>query len=291
MSTLQAIILGIVQGATEFLPISSSGHLVIFKHLFGLNLESGLLFDSLLHVGTLIAVVFAYTEDVLLLIREGFGLVFDCIRWLIREVFVIFTHRRIKKVKLIETQERKLLILLMVASIPTAIIGFSLKDIFESTLQKPFTVGIALLITGGLLYITDRIPSHNKTTKDIKYSNAVVIGLFQGIAITPGISRSGSTIAAGLFNGLNREFAIKFSFLLSIPAILGAALLNLKDVSAEHIQVNYLPMFIGMLASALIGFICIKLLIVLLRNKKYHYFAYYCWAVGLISIIWGLMAG
>lgn len=291
MSTLQAIILGIVQGATEFLPISSSGHLVIFKHLFGLNLESGLLFDSLLHVGTLIAVVFAYTEDVLLLIREGFGLVFDCIRWLIREVFVIFTHRRIKKVKLIETQERKLLILLMVASIPTAIIGFSLKDIFESTLQKPFTVGIALLITGGLLYITDRIPSHNKTTKDIKYSNAVLIGLFQGIAITPGISRSGSTIAAGLFNGLNREFAIKFSFLLSIPAILGAALLNLKDVSAEHIQVNYLPMFIGMLASALIGFICIKLLIVLLRNKKYHYFAYYCWAVGLISIIWGLMAG
>lgn len=282
MTIIEAIIMGVVQGLTEFLPVSSSGHLAIFRNILNINLEGGVLFEVLLHIGTLVAIIIAYLKDIQKLIIEGVGLVLDFFRYL----FNIFNPRKKTNINLINTEYRRFVLLIIIASIPTAVLGLLLEEIIEGAFTTLLIPGICLLITGCLLYISDKIKKGNKKERNTKYKDSVIIGLFQGFATMPGISRSGSTIVAGLLCGLDREFAVKFSFLMSLPAIGGATLLQIKDINSNLINNTLVTSYIvGMMASAIVGYICIKTLLKIIKDNKFHYFAYYCWAAGVLAII------
>ncbi|MDK2810183.1 MAG: undecaprenyl-diphosphatase [Petroclostridium sp.] len=277
MNTFVAIILGIVQGLTEFLPVSSSGHLVIFQELFGMNEleQSHLLFDTLLHFGTLLSICLVYSKDIYHLIKGFFEMMADIPKG---------------NININSSPYRRMVMLLITATIPAVIIGFLFKDAFETMFKSIRVVGFTLLFTGFLLWITSKLIPGSKDEKNVKYSNAFVIGLFQSLAITPGISRSGSTIVGALLNGLKKEFAVKFSFLMSIPAILGAAVLQVPDLMKQGFNsTDVFSYTAGTLAAAITGFIAIKFLINLLNRGKFYLFSYYCWTVGIFIIIYSLL--
>jgi undecaprenyl-diphosphatase len=262
MHLISAIVLGIIQGLTEFLPISSSGHLVIFQHLLNFN-QPGILFDITVHLGTLLAVLIYFRNDVYHLISS------------------IFTwgKRRSQEVRFYQ----QFLLYLLIATGITGILGFAFKNILESFFSNLLLVGIMLLVTGLILFISDKIKKNERERLTVPAS--LLIGLAQSIAIIPGISRSGSTIATGIFCGLKRELAARFSFLLSIPAIFGAGILNLKDLSEETITNGvWLPYLLGGIAAAIVGYFSIAILISLITRAKLSYFSYYCWIVGCITI-------
>lgn len=278
VSYLQAIIMGLVQGLAEFLPVSSSGHLVLSKFILGAELGTSALFEILLHVGTLLAVFVFYWKDVLNLIKEGLLLIKDSF---------LFVFKR-KKFDLY--LERKMVVFIIVASIPTAILGLLMEVFLEDLfLSSVVAVGFALLVTGTMLMLIRKMPKSDKTLEEMKGRDAFTIGLIQGIATIPGISRSGSTVTAGLFCGLDKEFAFRFSFLMSIPAILGAAVLKLMDVSIADLTANAGPYAVGMIVAAVVGYASIRWLKNLIQKDQFHYFGYYCLAVGLISIVYGIL--
>ena len=275
---LQAIIMGLVQGLAEFLPVSSSGHLVLSKFILGAELGTSGLFEILLHVGTLIAVFIFYWKDVLNLIKEGLLLIKD---------FFLFVFKR-KKFDLY--LERKMVVFIIVASIPTAILGLLMEAFLEDLfLSSVVAVGFALLVTGTMLMLIRKMPKSDKTLEEMKGRDAFTIGLVQGIATIPGISRSGSTVTAGLFCGLDKEFAFRFSFLMSIPAILGAAVLKMMDVNIADLTANAGPYAVGMIVAAVVGYASIRWLKNLIQKDQFRYFGYYCLAVGLISIVYGIL--
>ncbi|MCK4859675.1 MAG: undecaprenyl-diphosphate phosphatase [Candidatus Omnitrophica bacterium] len=242
MTFFQAVISGVVQGVTEFLPVSSSGHLIILHHL--LKIEQDFLFDIFVHLGTLIALLIFFYSDIISLFRK----------------------------------QKKLFSLLIIASIPTAIIGFMWGDIFSRLFVNIKSVGIMLLITAVWLLVGDISSRFIKTKKQIpNVFSAFLIGIAQGVAIIPGISRSGTTISSGLICGLDRESAFKFSFLLSIPAVFGALLFKSKDFSLSCNP----NLIIGMLISGIVGYFCLHLLLNLMRKRKLYIFAIYCFAVGV----------
>ena len=274
---LQAIIMGLVQGLAEFLPVSSSGHLVLSKFILGAELGTSALFEILLHVGTLAAVFVFYWKDVLNLIKEGL--------FLIKDIFLLIFKR--KKFELYV--ERKMVVFIIVASIPTAILGLLMEAFLEDLfLSSVIAVGFALLVTGTMLMMIRKMPKGQKTLEEMNGRDALTIGLVQGIATIPGISRSGSTVTAGLFCGLDKEFAFRFSFLMSIPAILGAAVLKLMDVDMADLAANAGPYAVGMIVSAVVGYASIRWLKNLIQKDQFHYFGYYCLAVGLVSIVYGV---
>lgn len=275
---LQAIIMGLVQGLAEFLPVSSSGHLVLSKFILGAELGTSALFEILLHVGTLLAVFVFYWKDVLNLIKEGLLLIKDSF---------LFVFKR-KKFDLY--LERKMVVFIIVASIPTAILGLLMEAFLEDLfLSSVVAVGFALLVTGTMLMLIRKMPKSDKTLEEMKGRDAFTIGLVQGIATIPGISRSGSTVTAGLFCGLDKEFAFRFSFLMSIPAILGAAVLKMMDVNIADLTTNAGPYAVGMIVAAVVGYASIRWLKNLIQKDQFHYFGYYCLAVGLISIVYGIL--
>jgi undecaprenyl-diphosphatase len=273
MTVLKAIILGLVQGLTEFLPVSSSGHLVLGQHLFGFK-EPEILFDVILHTGTLVAVVLVFYKELGSLILEFFRLPKTLAQdggfsaaWKERPVF-------------------RLMLLIIVGLIPTGLMGVLLKDVFESLFASTLAVGIALLITGAVLFLTSRAPATGHNISGFKTRDALAIGIAQGLAITPGISRSGMTISTGLFLGLDRELAAKYSFLLSIPAILGALILEVKDGLSGAF--GPMELAVGFIAALISGYLALVLLLRLVRKGRLHYFAYYCWCVGLVTLAWSL---
>lgn len=270
MSIIEAIILGIFQGVAEFLPISSSGHLALLQHLFDIK-EGNLFFTEMLHFGTLISIFIVYFKDIMRIIYEILVLIGDIIKG------------RRKKL----TLHQKLGLFVLTGSIPTAIIGLTFEDFFASLYTSILPIGIALIITGFLLFLAEKNTYQSKGIKDMTIKDSLVVGTFQGIAIIPGISRSGSTIVASLFRGLNKSLATEYSFLLALPATFGAFLLGIKDVlkdTSSSIMINA-PLIIGVSISAIVGVFSIKILIKLLKNNKLHYFSYYLWAVGAITII------
>ena len=283
MEFIKAIIMGIIQGVAEFLPISSSGHLVIFKILLKMNTDTGMLFDVLLHLGTLVAVFIVFWEDIKALIVEGFSLLFDCAY----NIGCLF--RKDKKYrKIVDTPYRRFVMLIIVSTIPTGILGILLKDVIELSSETLLIPGCMLLLTGVLLTIADRISGTTVTEKDATYGNAALIGTAQGIATMPGLSRSGTTIAACLLCGFDRNFAVRYSFIMSIPAILGALLLELLDFSASTISigvVEWAAYVVGTIVSGIVGYICIKTMLVIVRGKKFKYFAWYCFGMGIIAIV------
>jgi undecaprenyl-diphosphatase len=269
INIIQALILGMVQGLTEFLPISSSAHLVIVPELLGV--ESSLAFDTLLHVGTLIAVISYFRSDVIAMIKAFFSSLADIPRGRFKE-------------EIRNDQFKRLAWLILVGTIPAGLMGILLKDFFESLFSSVSAVGFFLLITGFILWGVERMPRGEKKTKEISFTNSLIVGIAQGCAIAPGISRSGATIATSLYLGFDREMAARFSFLLSIPAILGAALIQLKDLTAGFdISTGA---FVGGLISAMIfSYLAIKFLMGYIKKHSLVIFAYYCWTVGIITLI------
>ena len=300
MSLLESIIMGIIQGLTEFLPVSSSGHLALFKILFEVDTETGMLFDVLLHFGTLLAICAVFYKDIARLVVEGLAILKNgAINLAIftRNVFLrlknAFRKEKLTDEELdlgvyhrvVNSSYRKFVMLIIVSTIPTGIIGVIGKDAVEMASEILIVPGICLIITAILLFIADFVKDGEKGPKDISYSNAFIIGIVQGIATLPGISRSGSTITACLLSGFNRNFAVKYSFIMSIPAILGAMVLELFEFSAVDLSGGMIFGYvIGMIVSGLVGYICIKTMLVVVRKKKFKGFAIYCLLIGIVSI-------
>ncbi len=286
MSVLESILLGIVQGITEFLPVSSSGHLAILENIFHVETNGSMLFDIMLHVGTLAAVFIVYRRDIWNMIKEAV--------FMLRDIFVnlrLFFLNKIHKTslkyrKIVHNSYRKFVVLILVSTIPTGVIGVLGKDIVAGAGETLLIPGICLLITGVLLLMAELKKEGSKMPKNVSYANGLVIGAAQGLATLPGLSRSGTTIATCLFCGLDRRFAVKYSFILSIPAILGAAVLEIKDVIAEPIELSQVGIYaIGMVFAGVVGYVCIKTMLIVVRNKKFRYFAYYCFVVGIVAIV------
>ena len=272
MSLLSAILLGLVQGVTEFLPISSSGHLAIAEQLLRFTGASNVpdFFDVLLHLGTLFAVFVAYWQDIKDMVVEFFCGVRDLAR-----------HSTPTPVP----PARRMILLIIVATLPLFVI-LPVKDRVEMLSGNLYFVAAALIATGFLLYASDRMPRGRKTAKNATMMDAVAVGIGQAIATCPGISRSGTTITVGCFVGFERTFAVRFSFLMSIPAILGANLLSLKDAVEVGIIWKDVPVYlVGVAVAAASGYACIRLLKLIAAKGRFGAFAYYCWAVGLVTLI------
>ncbi len=278
MSVIEAVLLGVLQGLTEFLPISSSGHLAIFQNLFhiGNGTEDLFLFDILLHLGTLIAIVVVFYRDVLKMIVEGFGILGDSAY----NVSCLVTKAEKKKV--VRNGYRKLVLMILVSTIPTGIIGVLLSDLVKEAGKTLIMPGIFLIITACLLFLADRMPEGYKLPRDANYFHALVIGIAQGFATLPGISRSGTTITTSLLCGFEKKFAFKYSILMSIPAVLGACVLEISDAAGTKFEPVYL---VGMLVSAVVGYFAIRLMLTVVKKKKYIYFSIYCLIAGLTAII------
>ncbi|MBQ9566796.1 MAG: undecaprenyl-diphosphate phosphatase [Lachnospiraceae bacterium] len=275
MNVFQAILMGIVQGIAEFLPVSSSGHLAIFQNLLHIETDTGLLFDVLLHLGTLLAIFVVFWRDIWRLIVEFFGIIADFFRRFSDPDLIVLS-----------SGYRKFVLLIIVSTIPTAILGYVGRSFVEYASTTLLIPGIGLLITSFLLFICDRIGDGRKGIKKITYLNAFEIGMVQGVATMPGISRSGATIAACLMLGVKKETAVKYSFIMSIPAVLGAVVLEMKDAFGTKIPAGTLVSYIvGMVVAAIVGYFAIRFMIGVVRRKKYIYFSIYCLVVGIIAII------
>ena len=265
MTNFETILLGIVQGLTEFLPVSSSGHLVIFGNLLGFK-EPEILLDTSLHLGTLLAVCIYFRSD---------------LRKMIQELWAWVTPGGESGVGI--GSHALLALMVVVGSIPTAFIGLIFKDPLEKLFGAVTTVGVMLMVTGIIVGLTKFISRNHGKWDQVGVWMALAIGTAQGLAIVPGISRSGSTIVCALLLGLKRETAGRFSFLLSIPAIIGAVGLHLETDAIERVGVT--PLTMGFIASALVGFFALKLLMGMVKKGHFYYFAPYCWIVGALTII------
>lgn len=286
MEFVKAIIMGIIQGLAEFLPISSSGHLAIMKHILHMELDTGLLFDVLLHLGTLIAIFVALWNDIKKLIVEGIKITGDCFSNLGALFGRTFLRREIPYKKIISSPYRRFVMLIIVSTIPTAFIGYLFQDAIEIAGMTLLVPGLSLILTSILLTIADRINAGTKSEETASYKDAGIIGLAQGIATIPGLSRSGTTITACLLCGFDRDYAVRYSFIMSIPAVLGAVLLELKDFSLEQVGKSDLYTYIaGTFVAGIVGYICIKKMLVIVKGRKFKIFAYYCFIIGIIAVI------
>ncbi|AMK16266.1 undecaprenyl-diphosphatase UppP [Methanobrevibacter olleyae] len=273
MEILQAIIIGLVQGLTEFLPVSSSAHLIFAQQALGVS-DVGLAFDVLLHVGTLVAVIIYFFHDIVEMIK-GF----------ILSLIDLKNGRFIPELK--KNPYKKLAWLTILATIPVGIVGILFNDIIEEIFTGLTIPALLLLITGCLLYASQRMNSGKIDVTNLTIKEALFMGCGQALAVLPGLSRSGTTIAAGLFAGLDKEFAAKFSFILSIPAILGAALVKLKDLGGANIELS--ACIAGFIVAVISGYFAISFLLKIVRERSLDIFAYYCWIVGIIVLVGSLI--
>ncbi|MCR5826075.1 MAG: undecaprenyl-diphosphate phosphatase [Oscillospiraceae bacterium] len=272
MSLLHSILLGIIQGVTEFLPVSSSGHLAIAEHLLGMEGASEIpeFFDVLLHLGTLVAVFVAYWGEICDIVREFF-----------RGCGDLLHHTTPDRIP----PARRMILLIIVGTLPLFLV-LPIKDKVEALSDNMWFVGGALLFTGFMLFFCDRVKAGRKTEKSATLLDALIVGIGQAVATCPGVSRSGMTITTGCFRGFERSFAVRFSFLMSIPAILGANLLAVKDAVEAGIDVQEVPVYLaGVAVSAVVGYACIRLLRFIASKGRFGVFAYYCWVVGALVLI------
>lgn len=256
MNIWQAIILGIVQGVAEFLPISSSGHLVVLHRVFGFDMENPAFFtfDIIVHVGSLVAILIVFWKDVLEIIKNPFS---------------------------------KMTWLLVVGTIPAVIAGLFLRD-FIDILRTGIWLAVAFTVTGFLLMVADRHVDGKKEDRDITYFDALFVGVLQAMALPPGISRSGTTITGALTRGISRESAARFSFMLAIIAISGAGALEAFQLFRGDVYLGYIgimPLLVGFIVSLVVGYFSIRLLLKLIKSCKLRYFSYYVWALAALILL------
>ncbi len=275
MTYLTAVLLGLVQGICEFLPISSSGHLMLLQNIFHID-GADVVFDVMLHVGTLLPVLWMFRRDVRHVRRGILGL-------------VGMGHDRGRNTPR-SRENRRLGIFVLVASVPM-LLSLLLRGAAQSVSERPAVVGMMLLLNGGILYLAGRFGRHEKPEKAISLLDVLLVGLAQIFAVLPGISRSGVTISVGLLRGFPRSFAVKFSFLLLIPAVLGAAIVALYQAATMGFDVGLLPMYAaGMAAAAVSGYFAIRLLRWVAARGGIGGFAYYCWGAGIVALLLSLVA-
>ena len=270
MTILEAIVLGVLQGITEFIPVSSSGHLVLMQHFLGIK-ESQVFFDVMLHFGTLGAVIIVYYQLIGSLVRTGFSTLFQA---------DFYRHSRLT---ISNTPDLRLIWFLLLGSIPTGLIALLFKDSLEAIFGKPMVVAGMLIITGLILQLSRLGQRRGEAETPLQAWHTLLVGIVQGLAIIPGISRSGSTISISLLLGLSPQVAAQYSFLLSIPAILGAVVLKLKDVG----EITIAPVVIvaGTLTSFVVGYIALRFLLAMLNRGKFSVFSYYCFALGMVAAV------
>lgn len=276
MTYTQAAILGIVQGLAEFLPISSSGHLALLQYFFGVESDSVLLFTVMMHVGTLVSVFIIYRKDIAaLLVELGLTIKDLCTG---------------KGLRINSSPTRRMGFMIIVATIPTAIIGLVFEDFFESLYASIVSIAIGLIFTGIILFVAERMGSNDKGPMEMKWRHAIFIGCMQGIAICPGVSRSGSTLFGGLMAGLKREFAVEFAFLISIPSILGSVILEAPDAFAGGADASLIgPIVVGVILAAISGIVAIKAMIKVVSNKRLIGFTVYVWLVAAAVLGYSLI--
>lgn len=284
MDIIQAIIIGIVQGLTEFLPVSSSAHLVFVPYI--MDVQSSLAFDTLLHIGTLVAVFAYFWNDIVNMLKSFVSSLIDLLKDLIS--FLKRNPRGEFKKNFNEDPYKRLAWLVIIGTIPAGLAGVLFKSSFESLFSSIPAVGVFLIITGFLLWGSEKVsksikPEDRKPLEKLTVKNSLIVGIAQACAIAPGISRSGATISAGLFLGFERELAARYSFLLSIPAILGAALVQAKDITG--LDMSTVALIAGFLAAAISGYLAIKFMLKLIKERSLLIFAYYCWIVGILALI------
>ena len=272
---LIAAILALVQGLAEFLPISSSGHLALMQHILGLTVPE-VAFDIVLHLATLLAVMLFYRHTILDILRE------------IKILPEILRKGPSQAVLFYKTRPNfRFACLICAASVPTGIIGLLFEDLFVKLSTSTLAVGIALILTGCILKASGKKSGdEGRGIEEMTLKDALIIGLMQGVAVTPGISRSGTTISTALIHGLRRDLAAKFSFLLSIPAIVGALLL--ESLNGFESTFSATEFALGFTVAAVSGYLALSLLVFIIKKNSFSKFAYYCWAVGLAAIIWSV---
>ncbi len=268
--------MGVVQGLAEFLPISSSGHLSIFQNLLGIDnaLSGNLFFNVMLHVGTLGSVIVAFWDDIQSMIIEFLRMIGD-----------LFGRKKRNVDAPVNAPARRLILLIIVATLPLVIV-LPFKDAIESLSSNTIFVGCMLIITGIMLFLADRMKSGKATERSAKFTSVLFVGLMQALATIPGISRSGATISSGLSTGFERKFAFRFAFLMSLPAVAGAALLEAVDAVQAGIDTSTLLLcLVGMIVSFFTGLAAIKLLRKVTAKGSFGWFSGYCLAVGVIAIV------
>lgn len=279
MTLLDAILQGIIQGLTEFLPVSSSGHLMLYSHITGnADNENNFLFSAFLHLGTLLATCIAFKDTVAALFKEGIAMLKD-----------LFTGKIIQKG--LGSPERRMIYMLII-SLVVLVPFYFIRDFIEGVAAKYLiALGCFFLYTSFILFLSDYCKKGKKTPAKMTWKDALIIGLFQAVALLPGVSRSGSTICGALFVGTNRDTAVKYSFMLGIPTILAGCLVSIKDaVDANALPVNEIPLYmIGFAVSAVVGIAAIKLVNLLVKNNKFKYFAAYTFLLGVIIIGYAIL--
>ncbi|MBR4022495.1 MAG: undecaprenyl-diphosphate phosphatase [Ruminococcus sp.] len=271
MGIFDAIIQGIIQGLTEFLPVSSSGHLALYQHYFGESESSGLFFSAILHLGTLLATFIAFRKDIIALLKEAGSMIADLF-----------------KGKLFKTKmnpKRRMIVMLIISCL-VLVPCIPLKDTIEMvSTTYMIALGCLFLYTSFILFLSDKCVKGTKTAGDITWKNALTVGIFQAIALFPGVSRSGSTISGGLFSGFTRDTAVKYSFILGMPTILAGCLLEFKDAISESEQFgSVLPYIVGFAVSAVVGICAIKMVNWIVKSNKFTIFSIYTLLLGLTII-------
>ena len=276
MGYISAVFMGALQGVAEFLPISSSGHLALFQRFFAMENyeETQMFFTGLLHLGTLISVFVYYWHDIIDMIREFFLAIGDLF------------HAKQRRGRPAPTPPARRLVLLIVVSILPLFLILPIKDVVEEAMSNAAFVALALIVTGCILYLSDQMAKGRKSARTATVADALLVGCAQAVGTLPGISRSGITISAGLLRGFDRSFAVRFSFLMSLPAVLGANILTLKDAVEAGIDLTQLPVYLaGTLVAAVVGYFAIHLVNLLSDKGKFGAFAWYCWGAGLVALV------
>ena len=287
MIVLYLILLAVIQAVTEFLPVSSLGHLGVMEHFLGIEQDTGLLIESMLHLGTAAAIIFLYRNELKRLLLEAVGMLMDAIGNLNLYIHNRRTGNRLKYARIVTGSYRKFAALLLVSMIPTALLGISSRRLAVVAGASPICQGIGFLISGIILLVTDLNNSGGeKGPREASWDSAMWIGICQGLSVFPGFSRSGMTISAGLMSGFSRTFAVKYSYILSIPAIIGALIMELGQFGSADMTVGLGFSYVfGMIIAAVVGSLAIRACLRLVHNGKFRFFAYYCFIAGIIALV------
>lgn len=287
MIVLYVILLAIVQGITEFLPVSSFGHLCFLQNILGMDHGPGVLLEVMLHLGTLAAVFMTFQKDIRRLFVESIEMFMD----LIGNASLYIHNRRtgdhLRYTKIICNVYRKFAVLLMLSMVPTMFIGYTARRLVAMSVSSKLIPGVGILITGIILLVIDLSQvGGTKAAKDASFSNAMWIGICQGLSVFPGFSRSGMTISAGLMSGFSRTFAVKYSYILSVPAIIGAMIMELSQFGSADMTVGLGFSYVfGMIIAAVVGSLTIRACLKLVHHGKFRYFAYYCFIAGILVLV------
>lgn len=287
MSVIHAIILGIIQGITEFLPVSSFGHLCALESVMHTARSSGVLFEVLLHVGTMAAVILVFLKDIRKLGIEIIGMIMDLVGNAYLYIYNRRTGKNLNYARIVHGTYRRLAVLILVSFIPTAFLGYEARRLVVRFAVSGMIPGIGMLLTGIILLVVDFSDAGGeKTVRETRYGDAMWMGICQGISVFPGFSRLGLTVSAGLFCGLSRKFAVKYSILMSIPAVIGAFFAEVGEFTSAGMTVGTGFIYIlGMLFAGATGYLTIHFMMKVVNTVKFRYFAIYCFGAGLLMLV------